>query len=403
MRSNPKTRKQTGREVLRSQKRSPEKAPLPPKQTQIETLTLASGETRSVAIEMTNDKEWNDLAALTEGGTALSLDQKDFTHRTIAAIAALRVKHEGHWKQYCEDRSLKWRKEAKSEFQCVVMWVLNRMKTATDENHTSKASMIAGCLDEYWEIQRSEGMKPDEMVAWLNKMGGYTKVYRERLDRLREPNNNKAERYHRYLKLPPLEERDIPEWLDGFDGEVVLSVQIDRHARRMKCRSVWQPKGSSFWYGNALGQFIAARPEYGEAVEPARPAAAETPVDSAGEREDTGTNATDEANENRPTDIDPVPVGNSDGFASAGEEPLISETSATSGSIETNFDANQADLTSTQIATESETAGDVAIGSDTLSACKFPDGCRYGGCKGQGRCLAQQTENQTEPQSAHAE
>jgi hypothetical protein len=38
------------------------------------------------------------------------------------------------------------------------MWVLNRMKTATGENHTSKGSMIAGCLDEYWENHRPTGI-----------------------------------------------------------------------------------------------------------------------------------------------------------------------------------------------------------------------------------------------------
>lgn len=98
-------------------------------------------------METTEDKEWDDVIALAEGSTSLSLDQKDLTHRTIAAIAALRVANEKHWKGYCLDKGVKWRKEVKSPFQPVVIWVLKRSKMKTGENHTSKASMIAGCLD----------------------------------------------------------------------------------------------------------------------------------------------------------------------------------------------------------------------------------------------------------------
>src|SRR3954447_8041238 len=79
-----------------------------------ETIKLASGEKRSVTIEATNDKEWQDFVVLVEGSSALSLDQKDMMHRTIGAIAALRVDHQEDWKSYCESRGMKWRKEAKS-------------------------------------------------------------------------------------------------------------------------------------------------------------------------------------------------------------------------------------------------------------------------------------------------
>ena len=76
-----------------------------------ETITLASGERRTVEIEGTDDNEWNALVALAETATTLSLDQKDITHRTIAAIAALRIAHEDDWKSYCQRRGMKWPKE----------------------------------------------------------------------------------------------------------------------------------------------------------------------------------------------------------------------------------------------------------------------------------------------------
>jgi hypothetical protein len=64
---------------------------------QFEPLVLSMlGNRAGAKIEATNDKEWNELVILAEGGTALSLDQKDMTHRTIAAIAALRVAHARH-------------------------------------------------------------------------------------------------------------------------------------------------------------------------------------------------------------------------------------------------------------------------------------------------------------------
>src|ERR1700746_2409554 len=101
-----KTGERVGRGVLRSQKQTPSPKPksqtIPaptPRPTTQETVTLASGEKRTVEIEATNDKEWNDLAKLAEGGGDLSLDQKDIMHRTIAAIVALRLAHDGdEWK-----------------------------------------------------------------------------------------------------------------------------------------------------------------------------------------------------------------------------------------------------------------------------------------------------------------
>jgi hypothetical protein len=248
------------------------------KPTQDTTVTLASGEKRTVKIEATNDKEWDDLAALAEGATGLSLDQKDITHRTIEAIAALRIAHEEDWKPYCQSRDMKWRKEAKSAFRPVVMWVLNQAKEKTGENHTSKASMIAGCLDEYWEILRPDGMRPDEIAAWLDKSGGYSTLYRGRLDRLRDPKDKAEERCHRYLTLKPLEERDIPDWMNGFAGEVLISARIDRNTGKLEYRSVCQPEGSAFW-NSRLDQFITARPDYGKAVEPVRVTRVELAVD----------------------------------------------------------------------------------------------------------------------------
>ena len=123
------------------------------------------------------------------------MDQKDLTHRTIGAIAALRVANEKHWKGYCLDKGVKWRKEVKSPFQPVVIWVLKRSKMKTGENQTSKASMIAGCLDEFWEIKRPQGMNPGDIAAWLDASGGYTAVYRDRLDRLRAPKDKAEMRY----------------------------------------------------------------------------------------------------------------------------------------------------------------------------------------------------------------
>jgi len=376
----PKTKRRAADpELLRSQKQpGPQKAksqtpPAPtPKPTQNNVVRLASGETRYVKIEATNDKEWNDLAALTEGATVLSLDHKDITHRTIAAIAALRMAHEDDWKPYCESRGLKWRKEAKSPFQCAVMWVLNRIKTATGEN-TSKASMIAGCLDEYWEIHRPAGFTPAEIAGWLDKMGGYTAVYRERLDRLRDPKDKIAERYGRYLALPPLEQRDIPEWLSGFAGEVVLSAHIDRNTGKLEYRSVWQPNGSVFWYGR-LDQFIAARPDYGKAVEPVR-AEVEPAFDSGAGDVDAEPHATREHEE---------PRGASD------DQPLDPETVASLAELSAGCEAIRADLAASgqkEAETDSNN-NEVVPTSDVMLVCKEPGGCHYGNCQGTGRCLA---------------
>jgi hypothetical protein len=383
------TRTQTGqprgRKVLRLQKQpGPEKRksqtpPAPtPKPTQTEMVALASGEQRSVTIEATNDKEWNDLAALVEGATAISLDQRDITHRTIAAIAALRTSHEDDWKPYCESRGLKWRKEAKSPFQCAVMWVLNRMKAATGENHTSKASMIAGCLDEYWEIQRPLGMLPVEIAGWLDKMGGYTAVYRDRLDRLRAPKDKIAERYDRYLTLPPVEQRDIPDWLDGFDGEVVVSAHINRSTGKIEYRSVWKPEGSSFWY-NRLAQFIAARPDYGKAVEPIRPASADTHAQDgdAWQEAHLGADTTAPANSAPADDAD---------------EPEPELHDQNNSTVDTSLRArlDRLEVAEDEIAAgciEVDEAHDEGLEAAAALDCKSPSGCRYSGCAGQRRCL----------------
>ena len=381
--------------VLRSQKQptppTPTPAPPAPKPMQTETVKLASGEQRSVSIEATNDKEWNDLATLAEGATALSLDHKDITHRTIAAIAALRVAHEDEWKSYCESRGLKWRKEANSPFQCAVMWVLNRMKTATGESHTAKASMIAGCLDEYWEIHRPTGVKPADLAGWLDKMGGYTAVYRERLDRLRDPKDKIAERYGRYLALPPLEQRNIPEWLAGFDGEVVVSAHINRDSGKLEYRSVWRPEGSSFWYSR-LDQFIAARPDYGKAAEPVRPASAGQHIQD--------RDAWHEADPRDQTTAlaEAAPAGEADG-----PEPGHDYNLSLVETVEAAIDASVGDVMAGGIAVEPEPDGGAGPRPFAALDCKRPNGrCGYGGCAEQGHCLHQAAGQHPELAAAHA-
>jgi hypothetical protein len=126
--------------------------------------------------------------------------------------------------------------------------------------------MVAGCIDEYWEIKRPSGMKPDEIPAWLSECGGYTKVYRDRLQRLREPKCNIGERYAEFLELKPVEEREIPDWLGGFSGEIIIAAHVDDVARKLQYRSVWRPEHPSFWHSR-LEQFFAARRESSETVE----------------------------------------------------------------------------------------------------------------------------------------
>src|SRR5262249_9775872 len=147
--------------------------------------------------EATNDKEWNDLVVLTEGAIGLSLDQKVLMHQTIGAIGALRVAHKDEWKPYCLRRGMRWRKEVKSQFQPPVMWVLSRMKAEIGENHTSKASMVAGCLDDIWEYEMAgiDGktretitpLTPDKIAEWLSEHGSYTTIYKRRRDRNKQP------------------------------------------------------------------------------------------------------------------------------------------------------------------------------------------------------------------------
>jgi hypothetical protein len=241
----------------------------PPKPIREETESLALSEKHTAKVEVTEDKEWDDVVTLVEGATALSLNQKELTHRTISVIAALRVAHEKHWKYYCQEKGATWRKEVKSPFQPVVIWVLKRSETQTGENHTSKASMIAGCLDEFWDIKRPQGMKPDEVAAWLDAAGGYTAVYRNRLQRLRgkdKDKDNAEARYSRYLMMQPLDERRVPEYLGSFDGEVLIAARVDRTTGVLITRSVWQPKGNSFWHAY-VDKFVATRLENGRSAE----------------------------------------------------------------------------------------------------------------------------------------
>ena len=374
----------------------PEPAPRPKTK---ETVKLASGEERTLEIEATNDKEWSDLLLLAEGATVLSLDHKDITHRTIAAIAALRIAHEDEyeWKSYCESRGMKWRKEAKSLFQCPVMWVLNRMKTATGENHTSKASMVAGAIDEYWEIERPNGMTTDEIPAWLDERGGYTKVYRDRLERLKEPKDKIAERYGRFLKLRPLEQRDIPEWLDGFAGEVVIAAHIDRNTGKLDYRSVWRPGGNAFWHGK-LDHFIAARPDFGKAVEPVRTQRPE-PMFDCDEGESGGEPGTDSDHGpalKLPAEAETQsakPKADSWQTDPASKADPVVETAVASGDSNDNKPHYPVDKSRSkaepQIADARIKVERQAPFPDERSICHAPRGiCRYGSCRDQGRCLA---------------
>jgi hypothetical protein len=428
MSSKANTGDRVGRGVLQSQtqRRStkaksqtvPAWTPRPPSE---ETVTLASGEKRMVQIEATNDKPWNDLVALAEGATALSLDQKDITHRTIAAIVVLRLVHkEEGWKPYCVGRGMKWPKEVKSSFRPAAMWVLNKAKAKTGENHTSKASMIAGCIDDIWEYERLgvngetneaiEPLTPDNVAAWLDAHGGYTTIYKRRRDRNKESADKHEVRYRKFLGLPPLEQRDTPDWLEGFDGDVVIAAHIDAATGKIDYRSAWQPEGSAFWHGK-LNQFIA-RPDYGKAVEPVREPRAEPMFDC-----NDGQPEVQERNHSAsPLPTEPVaeimvePVAHHDAhpttepvseaaaaLADASDnndaEPLDPEVRATFG--DSDLDASKSDTAEVQQnEAEGQTLDPVAhvqneapaLGSNLI--CKLARGCGYSGCEGQGRCLA---------------
>jgi hypothetical protein len=353
-----------------------------------------------VQIEATNDKEWADLVALAEGATALSLDQKDIAHRTLAAIAALRIAHENEWKLYCEERGMKWPKEVKSDFRPAVMWVLNQAKAKTGENHTAKASMMAGALDEYWEIERPKGTRANQIPEWLDEQGGYTGVYRKRLERLKEPKDKIVERYGRFLKLKPLEQREIPEWLEGFAGEVVIAAHIDRNTDKLEYRSVWRPDGGAFWHSK-LDQFIAARPDYGEAVQPVRVQRAEPMFDLA--RRDADPRAPSDIQEEVAppvvADVKVEEVGGTE-FASQTEPqsrsvPVVAEMADHNDTNTSDAERSAAALGQQEEDAEVQTAdaraevGTEATMSGALVACIFPNGCRYLACKEQGRCLAE--------------
>jgi hypothetical protein len=418
-----------GRGVLRSQKQRRSTKPksqtvpaLTPRPTTKETVTLASGEKRLVEIEATNDKEWNDLVALAEGGGVLSLDQKDITHRTIAAIAALRIAHDDpEWKPYCVERGMKWPKEVRSPFRPAALWVLNKAKAKTGENHTSKASMIAGCIDDIWEYEmagfdgetneRIDPLTPDDIAAWLDTHGGYTTIYKRRRDRNKEPADKQEARYRKFLNLPPLEQRDIPDWLEGFDGDVVIAARIDWTTGKIDYRSAWQPEGSAFWQGK-LNQFIAARPDYGKAVEPVREPRAEPMFDCI----DGEPEARLSEHVASPLPMEPVaevmvePVANgkadptsesvseaaaalADASDNHNAEPLDPEVDAAFGNPD--VDASMADgVDKQQNETEGETV-DPSVQCESEApplggalACKLASGCHYSSCHGEGRCQA---------------
>jgi hypothetical protein len=269
---------------LHSQKQtlSGEVAQTPPtptqKSMQRETIALASGETRSFTVEATSDREWINLVVLAEGATALSLEQKDLTHRTIAAIAALRIAQEHDWRAYCENRGMRWCKEMKSPFRPVVIWVLNQAKAKTGEVQGSKASMIAGTLDEYWEIERPNGMTPDGILAWLDGAGGYSTLYRKRLKRLKETKDKIAKRYGCHPKIPLREQHALPEWLKGYTGDVLIWAYSDETTNRLKYRAVCRPEDATFRHSQ-LDQFVSARSEYGAPAEHPRAPRAESRLD----------------------------------------------------------------------------------------------------------------------------
>jgi hypothetical protein len=431
MSNKAKTGERVGRGVLRSQKQTrstkakSQTMPAPTQRpTTQATVTLASGEKRTVEIEATNDKEWNELAALAEGGGDLSLDWRNVTHRTIAAIVALRIAHDGdEWKPYCVGRGMKWPKEVKSSFQPPVMWVLNRAKAKTGENHTSKASMIAGCIDDIWEYEMAgingetsepiDRLKPDDITAWLDTHGGYTTIYKRRRDRNKEPADKQEARYRKFLNLPPLEQRDIPDWLEGFAGDVVIAAHIDPATGKVDYRSAWQPESSAFWHGK-LNQFIAARPDYAKAVKPVLAPRAEPMFDcSDGEAEaqESVQDASDRAAESaameaaaeimaepvayieadpRTKPVSDVAAAIADASDNNNAEPLDPDIHAIGHS---DLDATIADSAEKQQNETESTDSQVQVETEAPSlagplVCKLAGGCHYGSCQGQRRCLA---------------
>lgn len=385
--------------LLRSQKLSAgEKAENPPEPvsqpTQSESISLLSGELRSITLEKTNDKEWDNLTALIEVQFSLTLDQQDLARWTMAAIAALRNAHDDDWKAYCENRGIKWRNQIKSPFQPLITWILKQAKARTGENHSSKASMIAGCLDEYWEIERPSGMTPDDIPAWLESKGGYTKVYRDRLERVREPKDKRAERYSQYLKLPPREKRAIPEWLNGFDGEVLISAHVDRAANKLDYRAVCKPKGSTFWY-RCVDQFLATRPEQSEAADHLEPSAEPANDDISAPEPERG-----EAHCNN----DPGPSANDhlDAMATTVAEP------ADSGGPQTQQPEPEPDSAALDNAARLQAADPPAQvmreqGKYRGDDCHHPSGvCGYGHCLQENRCVVASHPDQKPAIARHA-
>jgi len=315
---------------------------------------------------------------------------------------------------------MKWAKEVKSPFQPPVMWVLSVMKKETGVNHTSKASMIAGCLDDIWEYEmagidgetgeRIAPLTPDKIAEWLSAHGSYTTIYKRRRDRSKRPADKQEARYSRFLNLPPLEQRDIPEWASGFHGEVLIAAHIDHSTGKLEYRSVWRPDGGGFWHSK-LDQFIAARPDYGKAVEPVRVQPAEPMFDhdNSDANAEHGVQSDSEQQPTPSIDTDPnavheamvegvggAEVSSSKTDPQSRSESAIAEATDQNGTEAPDRERKAADLGEQQqehVEVQAANAP-VEVGSETAVSnapiiCNLPRGCRgYSGCKEQGRCMA---------------
>ena len=101
---------------------------------------------------------WANLVALAEGAAGLSLDQR------FSPIAQSRPS------QRCAlPMSRTGRTTAKTAASSGPR--KPRVHFSLSSCEYSIRPRISGCLDEYWEVQRPNGIKPDEIPTWLNEHG----------------------------------------------------------------------------------------------------------------------------------------------------------------------------------------------------------------------------------------
>jgi hypothetical protein len=268
-----------------------------------------------------------------------------------------------------------------------------------------------------------DALTPDNIAAWLDTHGGYTTIYARRLGRNKEPADKREARYRRFLNLPPLEQRDIPDWLDGFDGDVVIAAHIDPATGKIDYRSVWQPEGSAFWQSR-LDQFIAARPDYGKAVEPVRALRAEPMFnhdDGEAKAELSEQRASDrvamesaaeitveqvaEAEADRPqTEPQSKPEPAVTEASDNGTQPLAPEARATFGSTDLDADLGdgQEDEADAQSSDPPVHVGSAAPALGGPLVCNLASGCHYIACKEKGHCLAHPVRGENTQRAPHA-